>query len=395
MKPRTILSLIIDEGKGGASSAGHLINKELGDRGFCTKVLIRKPEPSSYSITKLGRLLARFLSLILFPFSWRVTYRSLDIGFISKSQLHFAAAEAEIIWVHWPHDGWISLRQLKSLNKPLIWTVHDFWILHGTTHYCESKRKGVHRLLRYLEVGYLVEHLQKRRKKRLLASMNIKFHCTSLQSLAKVVDMYGESKAFYWPLKVDPTFYQTSENQESIAKSKNYRILIGASPYCFWDPRKGMHEILTGLESLPTHLSVTVVVLGICEQQCAELRHRYKLTFESAGIVQREDMSIIYGGCDVLCVGSHEETYCMMIPESLLCGTPVISRRVGVAPQIIQAGLNGLLLEQNESWTNPTVLKQIIKLAQLNRQKVINISQQTISELVMHSSCPDLYELLE
>ncbi len=43
--------------------------------------------------------------------------------------------EADIIHIHWFNQGFVKLKYLSKINKPLIWTMRDMWAFTGGPHY--------------------------------------------------------------------------------------------------------------------------------------------------------------------------------------------------------------------------------------------------------------------
>jgi glycosyltransferase involved in cell wall biosynthesis len=54
-------------------------------------------------------------------------------------------AEATIIHLHWVNLGFVSLRHLQKVKKPIVWTLRDMWPMTGGCHYsmeCERYIDG-------------------------------------------------------------------------------------------------------------------------------------------------------------------------------------------------------------------------------------------------------------
>lgn len=65
------------------------------------------------------------------------------------------------------------------------------------------------------------------------------------------------------------------------------------------------------------------------------------------GLVEGEELAGLIGNADFSVISSHYETFGTVIVESLACGTPVLSTRVGIAPEIINPE-NGMLTESGD-----------------------------------------------
>ncbi len=51
---------------------------------------------------------------------------------ITKSRYY---KDADILHIHWLSQGFIQLKSLSKVNKPIIWTLRDMWPFSGGSHY--------------------------------------------------------------------------------------------------------------------------------------------------------------------------------------------------------------------------------------------------------------------
>ena len=43
--------------------------------------------------------------------------------------------DADIVHIHWLNQGFINLKSLSKVNKPIVWTMRDMWPFTGGSHY--------------------------------------------------------------------------------------------------------------------------------------------------------------------------------------------------------------------------------------------------------------------
>jgi len=98
-----------------------------------------------------------------------------------------------------------------------------------------------------------------------------------------------------------------------------------------------------------------------------ELRLEDKVSF--LGMVKQEKLPYYYSAADVSVLPSYYESFGLVILESLACGTPVVTTRVGDTENIIREGENGYLAESN----NPAELagKIALLLAQTEARQIL------------------------
>ena len=128
------------------------------------------------------------------------------------------------------------------------------------------------------------------------------------------------------------------------------RLVVKPNPVCVpngpvtpWDERKGLYDCvrLAGLLGPDW----TVVLVALTKKQ------RSALPGNMLGLPRTDsaaELAEIYGAADVYV----NPTYCDTFPttnlEALACGTPVLTLRAGAAPEIVEHGVTGLVLDRVE-----------------------------------------------
>ena len=52
-------------------------------------------------------------------------------GLVNKINDH----EANIVHIHWINQGFLSIKEISEIKKPIVWTLHDEWFYSGSEHY--------------------------------------------------------------------------------------------------------------------------------------------------------------------------------------------------------------------------------------------------------------------
>ncbi|MET0058944.1 glycosyltransferase family 4 protein [Dehalococcoides mccartyi] len=92
------------------------------------------------------------------------------------------------------------------------------------------------------------------------------------------------------------------------------------------------------------------------------------------GAVRQDMLAGYYNAARVCVVPSYYESFGMVILEAMACGTPVISGRVGVAPDIICPGVNGCLTPGNQPEQLAGCMKEWLYQKEIDRKAIREIA---------------------
>jgi glycosyltransferase involved in cell wall biosynthesis len=103
-------------------------------------------------------------------------------------------------------------------------------------------------------------------------------------------------------------------------------------------PQKALDVLLAAVARVP---DVSLLVAGEGELPSAERVHRL-------GALPRDAVLSLFAGVDASVLSSAWENFPHTVVESLAVGTPVIATRVGGVPEVVEDGVNGLLVEPGD-----------------------------------------------
>jgi len=124
-----------------------------------------------------------------------------------------------------------------------------------------------------------------------------------------------------------------------------------------FDPIKGIDRLLKAVARLRRHQRMQLVVIGGDGPETDEFQNLQHLAHQLGvqdavtflGRIEQKKLPAYYSAADVLVIPSHYESFGLVGLESLACGTPVVSTRVGAMSAILQNGSAGLLVDNAES----------------------------------------------
>lgn len=362
-----VIHLSSSDISGGASIACKRINDALISNGIDSNLLVQKKissDPRVKSTTK------NFLS--------KLSYYSrfvLDEGYIrvltNQKKGRFTnpfvgldisnnplLQTADIIHLHWINGGYLSLKslkKLKQLNKPIVWTLHDMWAFTGGCHYsldCQRFETECNNCpsLKFMakkDISNKTFH-----DKSFFKELNLTFVTCSnwLKLEAEKSHLLRNKRIVNIPNTLDTNLYipidvRTAREKLSLQNDKIY-ILFGAMNII--DERKGFKYLLDSLKKLVsesdnTNELIEIIIFGKANEKILDsipYKRHYFGNFKS-----ENDIILAYNAADIFIAPSLQDNLPNTVLESLSCGTPVIAFNVGGLPDMIEHVKNGYLAD--------------------------------------------------
>ena len=151
-----------------------------------------------------------------------------------------------------------------------------------------------------------------------------------------------------------------------------------------YENRKGYKELINSLELLKTYISDTelskihLIIAGNNEQIVNELPFNH--TF--LGFLDHSKLANVFQAADVFLCPSIEDSGPMMINQSIMCGTPVVSFEVGVSLDLVHTDKTGYRAKFRDCNDFAYGLKKILELSTIDKQKMdVNCIELSRNEL--------------
>lgn len=241
--------------------------------------------------------------------------------------------EADIVHIHWVANFLDFESFFKNLNKPLVWTFHDINPMYGGFHY-QNDIRVLYPLYKDFE-----DFFYDLKCNSVINYKNLSFVAISNQMEQTMRDstISKGKNIFRIPIGINCNLFKPVD--KLIAKAAlnicHKKVFLFISNY-LTDPNKGLKIAVDALEKLNVP-DLLFICIGNGQLNMSSIISCRR--YES---MQLSLLPLFYSCADLYINASSQESFGQTVVESLMCGTPVVSFPVGIAPDIINAA-NGIL----------------------------------------------------
>ena len=156
---------------------------------------------------------------------------------------------------------------------------------------------------------------------------------------------------------------RTSIREDFGIKSTDFLIMLRSTR----DIRKGNNDIYRSITDLSNEYKGNrrIVVLTVGEDYFENICQN-NIKVINQGTVTKKELIDLYNASDIFVSASHDDAGPSMINQSLLCGTPVVSYKTGVALDVIIDGNSGFTVEPGNISQLTQALHDIISMSSLS-----------------------------
>lgn len=261
--------------------------------------------------------------------------------------------DPDVVNLHLTSFGFMSIRQLPRITKPVVWTLHDMWAFSGAEHYSDDQnsarwREGYRRNNRLPnDHGFDLDKWTWNRKMKhwgkpiqLVTPSNWLAECCRSAALTTT-----------WPVEVIP--YSIEKERFPVIDQLVARRHLGLDPHsavivfgaagAFNDPRKGWDLLKKAIPEVQGVIpQLQVIVFGGSPPSSSDLLEGTRWL----GVVKRDiDLANIYAAGDVLALPSRHDNLPLVGMEAQTCGLPVVGFRVCGIPDFVPSPIMGALAQ--------------------------------------------------
>jgi glycosyltransferase involved in cell wall biosynthesis len=339
---------------GGAAIAGYRLHQGLLAQDLESHQLVGKKETNSDRVAEVPR--SRHIERNL----QRITYR-LGLNYLGNQTAHNLPQhpfykEADILNFHNLHTGYFNYLAIPKLTetKPAIFTLHDMWSFTGHcayTYSCTKWQTGCGKcpdLETYPGVQRDNTAIEWKLKNWVYSRSNITV-VTPSRWLTEQAEksMLNRFAIHHIPYGIDTDIYQPLDQDRcryvlNIPANKKV-LLFGAANIA--DARKGGDLLYKALVDLPQSLKDNAILL-ILGGSGEALAQAIGISCITLGYISSDHIkAIAYSAADLFIFPTRADNLPLVLQESMACGTPMVSFKIGGVPDLVRPGETGYLAE--------------------------------------------------
>jgi len=371
---------------GGAGKAAYRLHRNMKGCGFKSKMVVQKKQELDSDVMELNVTspLARLYGTL--AKGWLKLVSNQDYYFQDQTRSllqrktpfsNLFVFQPDSIIVHWV-SNFVSLNDVRRLSlltgAPVFWYLMDMAPLTGGCHYAWDCTGYFHACGKcpalYSSNPNDVSHCIWKTKWDCATDIDVTIVPASswLDHQAHHSSLFRIRKIEKILLAVNPEIFRPEIKESARERLKlpldKKIILFGNQALSL--KRKGMSYLLEALQILANRNdvdkgSLLIAIAGDMDQNRAFFDTSFN--YINLGFLDSDEMlATAYQAADMFICPSVEDSGPMMINESIMCGTPVVSFAMGVAPDLVHTGVTGYRAELKNSADLAHGIKSILDL---------------------------------
>jgi len=374
---------------GGAAIAGYRLHQGLLAQDVNSRLLVGSAKTKSDKVAvvpRAGRLESKL----------GVISRKLGLNYINHINSfnipsHDFFREADVLNFHNLHTGYFNYLAIAKLTqeKPAVFTLHDMWSFSGHCAYsydCDRWKTGCGQcpyLKTYPEVQVDNTRLEWKLKNRVYNRSNLTIVAPSkwLYEQAQK-SMLQRHPIHYIPYGIDTEAYQPIDPKQcrSVLGLPQQKYVLMFAADSLLDSRKGGDLLLKALKILPEQVknNTVLLTLGTDSESIAKTVGVETLNL---GYVSSDRLkAIAYSAADLFVFPTRADNLPLVLQESMACGTPMVSFKIGGVPDLVRPGITGYLATPEDANDFSHGIIQLLEDPTLRSQMMKNCRAIAVSE---------------
>lgn len=364
-----IFHLNANDKEGGAARAVYRLHHGLLESGVNSRMVVQRKQSDEQEIlalsTRFHKFRFRMINIIaqsIFRLQKSVNYNSHSLNYFRATPFSWIKKiinDADAVHLHWINAEMLKIENIKRIDKPLVWTMHDMWPFCGAEHcvvngcrrysqpYTKTNRNKS-------DSGLDIDRWVWKRKFKNFPSLEVVVVCPSnwLASCVResVLFMDKRVEVIHNGLNLDiykPITKNLARMILNLDENKKY-ILFGAQAP-IGNIGKGYEFLRCGVDDYLqfSGKEVELLVFGSSRPK-DNVFSKYKSHYLGA-IHDEVALALLYSAADVMVVPSVLDNLPYTAIEAIACACPVVTFNVGGLSDVIEHKVNGYLATPYEA----------------------------------------------
>jgi glycosyltransferase involved in cell wall biosynthesis len=347
----------------GAARGMFWLHRRLREQSIDSSILVSRKSGSDPTVHALKGSFARLAARArMRTDQWPLRrYRKTDDAFWTVGWLpsgierQIRVFDPDIVHLHWTGNGFLGIKDLARIDRPMVWTLRDMWAFTGGCHYtsgCDHYRGmcGGCPQLRSDDQHDLSRVIWTQ-KEAYWRDLNLRLVPIS-EWMADCVRESTLLRSF--PTEVIPNGVDTSRfrPQGRLSRRAIWRLPPEARVIAFGainatrDHRKGFPQLMAALQALGRSGQGTNLVVVVFGDTKPEDMPDLGIDIRFVGFMDDDQkLAELYSCADAAVVPSLEEAFGKTVIEAMACGTPVVAFDHGGPKDIITHRVDGYLAQ--------------------------------------------------
>lgn len=403
------LTLSTFEQKGGAARAANTIHRQMLGMGVDSQMLVQYRSSDEERVLGGKGIWSRMIGKLR-PYldgAPLLLYRSRlsppwSLAWLSKGLDSFVSGVSpDLIHLHGVGHGFLSLKDIGSLRKPLVWTLHDSWVFTGGCHLPGACNLYKINCGRCPQLNARHEHDLSRwgwnRKADRWAGLDVTFVAPSrwLAQCARSSSLLRSKPIEVIPNGIDTLRFMPGDRsraREVLGLSQEGSVLLYGASQFTRDSNKGfgfLKKALLLISGRLRHKDLTVVLFG--DHRCYDIEIAGIPVRSFGTIASDEKLIFLYQAADFFVLPSLQENLPYTVMEAMACGIPCVAFDVGGVTDLVAHCENGFVaksahvneLAEGIKW----MLEDAERCVSMGRQARSSIESGFSSESVAERYC--------
>ncbi|MDP5047261.1 MAG: glycosyltransferase [Saprospiraceae bacterium] len=302
---------------------------------------------------------------------------------------HPLVKSADIIHLHWVANFLDYPTFFRTINKPIVWTLHDMNPFQGGFHYQADMDRNKNTSLRRLDRKLV---LQKQQAIQACENLHVVSPSQWLMEASQRSEILGRFPHYHIPYGMDTSSYKPYEQQLARDVFKlplNKRLLLFVSDHVS-NKRKGFDLLETAIHGSSWEDDIVFCAVGHSDGQSFSDK-----IIHLGHISDDRLMPLLYSAVDAVIIPSREDNLPNVMIEALACGTPVIGFPIGGIKEVVGSDDIGVLSKEVGAKALSLAIQAFLDRSdKFDRQFIREFGERSFGLLRQGQRYIDLYEAL-